>query len=62
MESFSQMWKGFQHLGNGSEKTSLDELPERWNILKGDMSLGVPLPLRAQYLDYYSEKENVAIE
>lgn len=37
--------------------TSLDELPELFNILKGDMSLIGPRPLAVCYLPYYNEKE-----
>lgn len=37
--------------------TSLDELPEAFNILKGDMSILGPRPLLVQYLPLYSEKQ-----
>lgn len=37
--------------------TSLDELPELWNILKGDMSIVGPRPLVVQYLPYYNDEE-----
>ena len=40
-------------------KTSLDELPEFWNILKGDMSFIGPRPLLVKYLPYYNERERL---
>lgn len=43
--------------GRFIRKTSLDELPEAFNIIKGDMSVIGPRPLAVQYLPYYNDVE-----
>ena len=40
-------------------KTSLDELPEIYNVLKGEMSFIGPRPLLIEYLPYYTEREKL---
>lgn len=44
-------------IGKFIRKTSLDELPQLWNVLKGDMSLVGPRPLLVQYLPLYNAEQ-----
>ena len=44
-------------IGRFIRRTSIDELPQLWNVLKGEMSIVGPRPLLMRYLGRYSERQ-----
>lgn len=51
--------KRLTKVGAFIRKTSIDELPQLINVLKGDMALIGPRPLLVEYLPYYTEREHL---
>lgn len=59
-DEHGQLLPDQQRLGSFGQRlraTSLDELPEFWNVLRGDMSLVGPRPLLVEYLSLYSAEQ-----
>lgn len=58
MANYFLIVKDLHHLGPWLRQSSMDEILELFNILKGDMSLIGPRPLLVRYLDRYNEEQH----